>query len=86
MLFLLNQTLQIIKQILMFIHTSFSVLDFIGLELGCWSKNQSNMMLKEWKCLKCKFLSQVKVVNQEFVSFMSPPSGNLSPDKFDLLG
>ena len=34
MLFPLNQTLQIIKQILMFIHTSFSVLDFIGLELG----------------------------------------------------
>ena len=53
---------------------------------GTWSKNQSNMMLKEWKCLKCKFLSQVKVVNQEFVSFMSPPSVNLSPDKFDLLG
>ena len=33
-----------------------------------------------------QILSQVKAVNQEFVSFMSPPSVNLSPDKFDLLG
>ena len=35
---------------------------------------------------KMQILSQVKAVNQEFVSFMSPPSVNLSPDKFDLLG
>ena len=46
----------------------------------------SLVSVTKWKCLKCKFRSQVNVVNQEFVSFMSPPSVNLSPDKFDLLG
>ena len=42
--------------------------------------------LKAMEMFKMQILSQVKAVNQEFVSFMSPPSVNLSPHKFDLLG
>ena len=48
-----------------------------------YSQFERHPFSKDWKC---KFPSQVNVVNQEFVSFMSPPSVSLSPDKFDLLG